>query len=63
MNEEIKNVIDNTNKNWDIIKLFHNDKKKKHIYEKLGNNTTNAYIINKKGIKKLLEYKYKKIKN
>lgn len=62
LNKEIKNVINNTNKNWDIIKLFHNNENNKHIYEKLGNNTTNAYIINKKGIKKLLDYKYKKNK-
>ena len=45
----------NSNKKKELIE-------KKHIYEKLGNNTTNAYIINKKGIKKLLEYKYKKNK-
>ena len=62
LNKEIKNIINNTNKNWDIIKLFHNNNNKKHIYEKIDNNTTSAYMINKKGIKKLLDYKYKKIK-
>ena len=62
LKKEIKNIIKNTNKNWDIIKLFHNNKNKNTIYEKINNNTTSAYVINKKGIKKLLDYKYKKYK-
>jgi hypothetical protein len=73
----IQKIISICPNNWDIIKLYHTDNynynskfnifkkiNKLEIFEKINNNNiTNAYLINKKGKKKILEYKFKNNKN
>lgn len=62
--DKINNIIDNCPKNWDMIKLIGNTDneyriEKRNLFEKVDEkNKTNAYIINKTGQKKILEYNF-----